>query len=199
MARKSITLAKVEIAELALRQLLECDDFPPGKRAVLETTASLINSLRPSSAKPTDHTPITYAPGIFGRDVWTESFSSSPDRVTKTWLSSDLSAVAPLEYLVYDCGYTQSDLQTYFSDASFRTTIFQNYQDVQKTAECSQTSLKLYEFTSTYDKDRYVMFYWLQPESNTRILDLMLAFPADKQADLQRYAQQIFPQLSTCN
>jgi hypothetical protein len=66
MARKSITLAKVEMAEFALRQLLDCDDFPAGKRAVLETTAGLISSLRPGSAKSTDHTPIAYAPGIFG-------------------------------------------------------------------------------------------------------------------------------------
>lgn len=66
MARKSITLAKVEMAEFALGQLLECEDLPAGKRAVLASTKTLVASLRPGNANPADHTPIAYAPGIFG-------------------------------------------------------------------------------------------------------------------------------------
>jgi len=33
-----------------------------------------------------------------------------------TWLKNAESALAYLEYLVYNCGYTQADLNTYFSD-----------------------------------------------------------------------------------
>lgn len=66
MAKKHLTLAKVEMAEFAIAQLLECDDFPAGKRAPLIATAGLLESLRPQKADPAAHTPVAYAPGIFG-------------------------------------------------------------------------------------------------------------------------------------
>lgn len=141
----------------------------------------------------------TYGPGVFSTDLWTENSASNPDSVTKTWYSSGLGAVAHLEYLVYNCDYTQANLDAYFSDNNFKTVIFSNYQDVTKTAQCSQGSLNLYEFTSTFNKGKYVMDYWMQPDGKTRVLDMMLAFPTDRQDQLQTYAQQLYPGLPACS
>lgn len=139
-----------------------------------------------------------FASGIFERPVWTESFSSSPSRVTKTWLSSDLNAVNYLEYLVYNCGYKQADVETYYSDENFRTNIFQNYQNVKKTAECSKNDLKHYEFTGSYKETKYLLYYWVKQDSDSRILGFMMAFPQTKTDDLKTYAQRVYPDLAVC-
>ncbi len=140
----------------------------------------------------------TYAPGVFSTDLWTENSASYPDKVTRTWYSDGLGAVAHLEYLVYNCEYTQANLDTYFSDSNFKTIIFSNYQDVANTAQCSLGNLQLHEFTSTFNKNKYVMYYWIQPDGKTRVLDLMLTFPIDRQDELQTYAERLYPTLPVC-
>lgn len=139
-----------------------------------------------------------FAPGAFERSLWTESFSSSPERITKTWLSSELSAVSNLEYLVYNCGYQQSDLDAYYSDENFKTSIFQNYQDVKKTDECSKSGLQHFEFKGSYQQTKYLMYYWVKQDSDSRILDFMMAFPAKQEDALKKYARQVYPDLPTC-
>ena len=139
-----------------------------------------------------------FAPGVFERPAWSESFSSSPGRITKTWLSSDLNAVNYLEYLVYNCGYSQSDMDAYYSDENFKTTIFQNYQDVKKTAECSKNDLQHFEFTANYKDTKYLLDYWVKKDSDSRILGLMMAFPSTQADALKKYAQRVYPELATC-
>lgn len=141
----------------------------------------------------------TFASGVFERPTWTESFSSSPDRVTKTWLSNELNAVSYLEYLMYNCGLEEGDIDTYYSDENFKKAIFQNYQDVEKTAECNRDQLRHFEFTSSYNSSKYVMYYWTQPDGNTRLLGFMMAFPITDVAQLQQYASRIYPNLASCD
>lgn len=44
---------------------------------------------------------ITFAPGVFNRDQWSQAYDMNlKDRVTTTWTSSDLHAVAFLEDIV---------------------------------------------------------------------------------------------------
>ncbi len=140
----------------------------------------------------------TFAPGIFERPTWTESFSSSPERVTKTWLSSDLSAVSYFEYLVYNCGYQQTDIDSYYNDENFKTAIFQNYQDVKKTAECSKDDLQHFEFTGRYNNEDYLMYYWVKQDGNTRLLGFMMAFPAKEEVSLKTYSRRVYSALASC-
>ena len=165
----------------------------------------LVNSVGISSDCKTKNSSIldvirvqTFAPGIFGRDVWSESYTSSPDRVTMTWLSNNLNAVAYVEYLVYSCGYTQKDVDTYFSEDNFKSTLFKDYQDVTKTAECSKDDLRHYEFRGKFSGIHYLMVYWVKPENGNRILDFMMAFPVEKQDELKKVATQLYPQLPAC-
>lgn len=139
-----------------------------------------------------------FASGVFARPTWTESFSSTPERVTKTWLSNDLSAVSYLEYIMYNCGLAQNDIETYYSDKNFEKAIFQNYQNVEKTAECHRDQLRHFEFTSTYNSTDYLMYYWAQPDGNTRVLGFMLAFPVTEKDQLKQYASRIYPSLTSC-
>lgn len=141
----------------------------------------------------------TFAPGVFQRPTWTESFSSAPDRITKTWLSSELSAVTYLEYLVYNCGYEESDIDSYYSDDNFENAIFNNYEDVRKVAECNRDSLYHFEFTGNFKNTTYLMYYWMQQEGSGRILNLMMAFPQSQKEELQQYASRVYSSLPSCD
>lgn len=66
MPAKHLTLAKVEIAEIALRELLECADLDPAYQAGLTSALGQVISLRPNSADPAAHTPVVWEPGIYG-------------------------------------------------------------------------------------------------------------------------------------
>jgi len=69
------------------------------------------------------------------------------------------SALAYLEYLVYNCGYTQADLNTYFSERNFKEVIFRDYQNLQRKAQCAddEAKLTLHEFTAS-GKQRIITF-----------------------------------------
>jgi hypothetical protein len=66
MATKKITLAKVDMARFALRELMACADVPPSRRTDLAAALAAVESLAPTGVNPADHTPLVYAPGIFG-------------------------------------------------------------------------------------------------------------------------------------
>jgi hypothetical protein len=66
MPAKKITLAKVEMARFALKELMACVDVPPDRRAELARALAVANSLAPTGANMADHSPVLYAPGIIG-------------------------------------------------------------------------------------------------------------------------------------
>ena len=140
----------------------------------------------------------TFAPGVFNRDQWSQAYDMNmKDRVTTTWTSSDLHAVAFLEDIVW-CNQTKSDINNYFSDSNFKSVIFQNYQDVEKTTECSKDNLRLYEFTGKFSNNGYLMFQWEKPDDNDHVLTFSLVFPSNNESKLKEYAGKIFPELYTC-
>lgn len=66
MPAKRLTLAKVEMAEYALRELLECVDLDPAYHPGLSAALIQVDSLRPRNADPAAHTPVLWDPGIYG-------------------------------------------------------------------------------------------------------------------------------------
>ena len=139
-----------------------------------------------------------YSQSFFEGGGWKKSFTSAPDRVTMSWLSDKPSAVAYLEYTVYECGFSSSYLQDEFNDNNFKTVLFNSYQNVTRIAECSQNDLHLYEYKAQFSGSDYRMDFWTQPEGPTRWLSFSLSFPAANQDVLDTYARQIHPELSSC-
>ena len=66
MTGKHISLNKVEMAELTLQGLIECDDLTPGQRQGLESALTLVRGLRPSDADSAEHLPVLWEPGFIG-------------------------------------------------------------------------------------------------------------------------------------
>ena len=134
---------------------------------------------------------------IFAPSLWTTQSDVGDQRTTTTWSSSSLNAVAYLEYLHFDCGATQEQIDDYFSPSTFQT-IFSNYSSYKQTASCQRNGLRLFEFDTTLNDTDYLTRFWVEQVTPTRVADLTLTFPANQQAKAAEYAGRLFPELPTC-
>ncbi len=145
---------------------------------------------------------ITYALEFTGDTFsdWNRSYTVHADRVTITWAHQDKGAIAFLEYLFFRCGYTQADIDAHFSEQNFQDIILRDYENLQSVATCTDTrsDLTLHEFTGALHETDYVIRFWVTPDSETYALNMMLVFPATAEAELDKYAQRVFPELSAC-
>jgi hypothetical protein len=143
---------------------------------------------------------LAFTRDAFKSSGWERSYTVEPYRVSVTWLNNQEGALAFLEYLIYSCGYTQTDIEEYYSDQNFEEVIFYDYQNLQRTAICTNTEgdITLYEFTAELSETEYLMRYWIKLDSPTRVLDLLIAFPRASQGQLHTYAEAVFPELSVC-
>lgn len=147
---------------------------------------------------------VKYALGFTGNtfksDEWQRSYFVEGSRVGVTWLNNQESGLAYLEYLIYSCGYTQADVDDYFSEQNFKEVIFRDYQNLQRKARCTSEKgdLTLYEFTAKWEGADYLLRYWVKLDSRTRILTLLLAYPHKSEALLDGYGEEVFPALTVC-
>jgi hypothetical protein len=141
-----------------------------------------------------------YTGNTFESSDWQRSYTVGPDRVTVTWLNHDEGAVVFLEYLVCSCGYTQADVDDHFSEQNFEDVIFMDYENLQRIATCTDIGgdLTLHEFTAEVHETGYVIRFWIKLDSKTRVLDMMLVFPRGSEMELDKYARERFPELSSC-
>jgi hypothetical protein len=123
--------------------------------------------------------------------------SGNGSKTTVTWRSAKYGAVAYLEYLHYDCGVSQSQIDDYYSPEGFDT-LLSNYSSHELTAECENEDVHLFEFAATSNDQEYHILYWVERVSPTRVAGLMLVFPASYPAQQAEYAGRLFSQLSTC-
>jgi hypothetical protein len=133
----------------------------------------------------------------FNQPDWVKSYAVEPYRVTVTRKNDRESAVAYLEYLMYNCGYGQTELDEYFSDEGF-SVVFANYESYALYNFCEDGDLALYEYALEDADKSYAARYWVQQTTDTRLLVFMLVFPSDKLFVMNGYASQIFPDLVAC-
>ncbi len=154
------------------------------------------------TADPTDQDvkrALDYTGKIFQTSDWKRVYSVGNQRVAITWNHNTLDAVAYLEYLVWDCGYTQPDLDSYFSQSNFTDVFFKAYQNPVETKHCSgDNGLSLYEYSASYQGEAYSIRYWAKLENPIRIATLMLSFPTKDKAVQDQLANQLFPKLVAC-
>jgi hypothetical protein len=155
-----------------------------------------------TTADPNDRD-IKYAlnrPGdIFQNSDWDRKYTVGDQRISITWEHTKLSGLAYLEYLVWDCGYTQKDLETYFSESNFTNVFFNAYENPVRVKHCSlDDTLSLYEYTAMYEGINYLLRYWVNLDSPTRIMTFLLSFPEKDKAVLDQVANQLYPKLAVC-
>ncbi|GAB4503781.1 MAG: hypothetical protein Fur0043_07730 [Anaerolineales bacterium] len=140
---------------------------------------------------------LTIGQDLFSRPEWVKSYTVEPYKVSLTRRNDTQSAIAYGEYLLYNCGYGQADLDAYFSDAGFAI-VFGNYDSYTQKNFCEEGGLALYEYDLVFEGAPYLARYWVKQQSDTRLLVLMLVFPEESRALLDSYATQLFPALSSC-
>ena len=134
---------------------------------------------------------------IFEPAFWTARSDVSDQRTTTTWHSDKFGAVAYLEYLHFDCGVSQEQIDQYFTPQTFQT-IMSSYSSYVQTAHCALNGLRLFEFDASFNDTQYHILYWVKQVTPTRVADFTLTFPIKQQSKLAEYAGRLFPALPTC-
>ena len=139
-----------------------------------------------------------FANDVFTKDEWKSEITLHNDRVMRTWNKNNSSNLAYLDYRIYPEGYTQADLDYYYSDETFKDVLFTYYDDLNMLAQCEQGSLTLYQFSAGYMETPYFIYDWVNTSNPKRIAEVSIIFSQDDQADLERYAKEVFPSLPNC-
>lgn len=141
---------------------------------------------------------LAHSEGIFTDPEWEQSQFVSDSRVSVTWLSNPLGAVIYLEALIFPCTYEEPDLNQYYSDENWQT-IFQNYESYEMIDQCkTNTGLRLYEFKTQNLGMEYEVRFWVQNDTNTRVISTMIVFPGELQEQFDDYSSRFFPTYQTC-
>jgi hypothetical protein len=145
------------------------------------------------------YTVLAYGDEVFEPDVWLVSAASEQaSRTTVQWTADSMQAVAYVDYLHFDDGATAKAIAEYFDDEGWAV-ILSNYEDSERTALCTSDDLKLYEYAVTFEGDPYLMRYWIEQVSDTRVAAANLVFREDDIEIMDEYAARFFPDLISCD
>ncbi|MFN8371752.1 MAG: hypothetical protein U0694_02600 [Anaerolineae bacterium] len=135
--------------------------------------------------------------GVFDSNLWTVETDEHSALISVAWFNYENEAIARSQYLLYNCGYTQADLDRFYGDEGF-SLMLEGYDSWTQTAICEKDEITLREFTVTYSAREFLMRFWVTPVSATRVRDIHLAFPSEDRAMLEEYAARLFPDFTSC-
>jgi hypothetical protein len=142
---------------------------------------------------------LAYTGDVFSSPDWEQNYIVSENSAAVTWQNVAQGAVVYLEALIFPCGYEEPDLNKYYSDENWKA-IFANYESYESVAECkSDIGLRLYQFKTQNQGFEYAIDYWVQNDTDTRVISTMIVFPVEEQALLGDYSARLFPDLPNCS
>jgi hypothetical protein len=98
----------------------------------------------------------------------------------------------------FDAGVTDEVITDYFDTETFDA-LFVNYMPYIAGDECQLGDLRLYEFTHSGDGGKFVLRYWVEPISETRVMGVNGVAPSTHLKELDEYAERLFPDLPSCD
>ena len=140
---------------------------------------------------------LTFGREAFASADWVRSYTVEPYRVSIAHHNDAAGAVAQIDYNIYTCGYTQTDLDNYFSDQNISET-FAGYESHTLAHFCEKKNLALYQYDLVFNGAEYSANLWVKQESDTRLFTTRLVFPKSSPALLEEYSQKLFPDLTMC-
>lgn len=146
------------------------------------------------------YTVLSYGDGVFSPDGWLATAYEQFDRATAYWTATDISAVAHVDLIHFDYGFSVGEALRFFGAdlQGWLDVVLSNYQPWQIRARCGVGDLMLLEIEGEFQGEPKLIRYWFQPTSYTRLLTVQLIFPAQNRDLLDRYAAQMFPHLPEC-
>ena len=140
---------------------------------------------------------LTYPGQAFS--AWERSYSVMEARVAVTWKDSAQGTVAYIEALIFSCGYTKAVLDDYFNATNWQL-IFDYYDSYEQVAQCEANSgIRLYQFRAKNKGLDYMIGYWVQEDTKTRVMVAMFVFPLEAQDRIWIYGAEFFPALPNCS
>jgi hypothetical protein len=141
---------------------------------------------------------LAYTQGLFSGEDWERSYTVGGGRVSVSWSNGVEAAIVYLEALIFPCTYEEPDLNNFFSTENWQI-IFANYESYQPVAECrTDDGLRLYQFSATDGGFNYDINFWAKNDTETRVLSVMIVFPAESNALMDEYSTNLFPELTSC-
>lgn len=140
---------------------------------------------------------VAYGSEIFLPPRWELRTGTHPGLVSVGWFDSTSDGIAHMQLLLYDCGYSQADIDSFYGTDGFNV-MLGGYESHTETAVCTADTLTLHEFDVVYDAQPYRVRFWVQPLSPTRVRDVHLGFAAADTAQMDEYAAKLFPSLPSC-
>lgn len=142
---------------------------------------------------------LAYTGNTFNTPDWAQSYTVNETAVAVLWQNVPQSALVYLEARIKPCGYEEPDLNMEFSDENWKL-VFANYENYELTDECrNDNGLRLYEFKTQNQGLEYGIKYWVENDTDTRIIVTMLVFPLESKLLLDEYASMLSPGYSTCH
>jgi hypothetical protein len=178
---------------------------PPTSTIESSSTVEILSTVTPAciSQDPSQtdiDRALSFTEQVFEQDDWEQTYTVSEDRVSVSWFSNSLGAVAFMEALIFPCGYEEPDLNNYFNDENWDN-VFANYESYELVTECRSDAagLRLYQFDVDSDGVPYLVNYWVKNDTNNRVVSFMMIVPDDSFDLLDEYSYSLFPQLSNCS
>lgn len=140
---------------------------------------------------------LSFGKNAFSSPDWIKSYTVEPHRVSLARHNDIEGSVEQTDLQMFNCGYSQADLDSYFSEENLGI-MFASYDEHTQANFCEITKLALYEFDLTYQGSEYSARLWAKQESDTRLLTVRLVFPKSNPALLNDYSQKLFPALTSC-
>ena len=142
---------------------------------------------------------LAFAGKVFIPDEWERTYAVQIDRVGVTYHGPE-GGFASLEYVIFPCGYTSADMDEYFSRESLEQVIYANYQNPRVIGECvnDAAQTRLFEISAESQGTMYAIRHWVLTDHPTRMLNMLIAYPETNSDNLDKFGEQLFPQLITC-
>ena len=129
---------------------------------------------------------------------WEQSYTVNDTNVAVLWQNVPQSALVYLETRIKPCGYEEPDLNKEFSDENWKA-VFANYESYQLIDQCkNDDGLRLYEFETQNQGLEYEINYWVENDTDTRVIVTMIVFPLETELLLDKYSSMLFQNYSTC-
>jgi hypothetical protein len=135
--------------------------------------------------------------GIFEPEIWELKSGEHPALISVGWFSRSSDAFSHSQYLLYNCGYTQADLDRFYSDGNWNI-MLDGYEAWTRNDTCKKDGIILHEFSMTYVGKPMIMRFWIFPVNEKRVRDIQLTFSANDPELMEKYAARLFPNFTSC-
>lgn len=122
------------------------------------------------------------------------NYDETASKIKASWTNNPSGAVAYSEVLFYNCGYEDKQIEDYHDF----DVIWENYDSWEETDSCEQDDLELHEFAMVDDNRDYLVRYWIQRASKTRVINIHVVFLKKDSRQLDEYSEALFPDFASC-